>query len=208
MWSACTVLCTAGSRFVNVASTAMIIHLNNSNNGLYHCPILYMRKKNLPLKPKSSEVLSAPHNTWLFQTYGVCNLGVLWMTAFCRARSLLPPGLSLYPRLLSLCDVQLQSPFPALLYSARAAASRFVLRASAVTRSERCLLPASKLVAAGRICAACGACCVHLFCRAALLWGQRFLSGRGILAKCMTKTLFIYLFKICRLRSFRDSKCD
>lgn len=35
MWSARTVLCTAGSRFMYVASTAMIIHLDNAINGLY-----------------------------------------------------------------------------------------------------------------------------------------------------------------------------
>lgn len=126
----------------------------------------------------------------------------------CRA---LPPGLSLYPGLLSLCDIQLRSPFLALLYSA---ASRFVVCASAVTRAGRAaLLPASKLAAASRICAACGGCCGHLSCHAILTWGQRLLRAKGILVKCITQILcvyvcvyvFIYLFKMFKLSSFRDS---
>lgn len=139
--------------------------------------------------------MSAQPNTRFFWTCRVRNTRVLQMTASsCRARSLLPPGLSLYPGLLSLCDVQLPSPFPTLLYSTCAAASCFVLCASAVTRAESAaLLPASELVAASRVCAACGGCCIHLSCHATLMWGQRFLSGRGILAKCIAKTLFIYL---------------
>jgi len=35
---------------VNVASTAMIIDLNKSNNGLHHYPVLYMR--NLVIRAK------------------------------------------------------------------------------------------------------------------------------------------------------------
>lgn len=154
MWSAWTVLLTAGSWFVNVVSAAMIIRLDNSKNGLYHYSFLYMTKKNLPIKAKIIR-----HIIWFWVHNLVCdlsmtcrvpNIKVLWMTAAsCRAQSILPPGLSLYPGLLSLCDFKLQSPLLALLYSTCAAASCFVLCASAVTPSENAaLLPASELVAA------------------------------------------------------------
>ena len=148
--------------------------------------------------------MSAQPNTWFFQTCGVCNIRVLRMTAAsCRAPSLQPPGPSLYPGLLSPCDIQLRSPFPTLLCSSCAAASRFVLRASAVTCSESAaLLPASQLAAASRICAARGGCCIYLSCHAALTWGHRFLSGRGILAKHIAKTLCIYLLKDVRTEFF------
>lgn len=52
MWSACTVLCTAGSWFVNVASTAMIIQAIVTIIQVYHYPVLYMRKKKLLIKTK------------------------------------------------------------------------------------------------------------------------------------------------------------
>lgn len=54
-----------------------------------------------------------------------------------RAQPVLPPGLSLYPGLLSLCDIQLWSPLLAVLYCA---ASCFVVRASVVTRAGRAAL--------------------------------------------------------------------
>jgi len=43
---------------MHVASTAMIIHLDNSNNGLYHYPVLSMRKKNLQIKAKTIRNIS------------------------------------------------------------------------------------------------------------------------------------------------------
>lgn len=126
----------------------------------------------------------------------------------CRSWFLLHRGLSLYFRLLSLHDAQLSSPFLALLYSACAIASCFVLGASAVTCLESAaLLPASKLVAASRICAACDGSCMHLFCHTTLIRGQRFPSERLMLCKMYCQSLIslsVCLFKMYRLNCFRD----
>lgn len=160
--------------------------------------------KNLPIKAKISRILSW---LWLHNLIPGSSRHVEYVTSGSCGRH--PPDTelrlccllaSLYPGLLSLCDIQLRSPLLALLYLA---ASRFVVRASALTRAGcAALLPVSKLAAASRICTACGGCCRHLSCHAALTWGQRLLRAKGIPAKrtlmhlgcvCVYMHLFIYL---------------
>lgn len=103
-------------------------------------PFCTWERKNLPissslLHQKFQLVLSAQPNTWFIRSlrvhHAVTSGSCGWHPSSCRAQPVLPPGLSLYPGLLSLCDIQLGSPLLALLYSA---ASCFVVHASVVTR--------------------------------------------------------------------------
>lgn len=128
-------------------------------------------------------LLSAQPSTWFFQTCGVHNIRALWMTASsCRAWSLLPPGHSFYCGPLSLCDIQLRSPFPAPLYST-CVLPLALFCMPALWPAQR-VLPRSLLLSwqlpAEPVQPMVG-CCIHLLCHSTLTWGQRFLSARGIL---------------------------
>lgn len=169
--------------------------------------------KNLPIKAKISRILSW---LWLHNLIPGSSRHVEYVTSGSCGRH--PPDTelrlccllaSLYPGLLSLCDIQLRSPLLALLYSA---ASRFVVRASALTRagcaallrfqagscqqdlhSLRWLLQAPLLPR-----------CTHMGPEAPQ--GKRDSCKTYLNASrmCVCMYAFIYLFKMLKLSSFRE----